>query len=105
MSSPSSSGSSGGGSSSSGYRGQARNDEEVVDLSGDGGVTKRVLRPGFGYKQESPPKHAYCKVAFVMKTSTGQVIADRMSKPMEFMLVRRPLPLGGGGGGGCDRID
>lgn len=76
------------GSGYSGYRGQARNDEEIVDLSGDGGVTKRVLRPGFGYKQETPPKHAYCKVAFVMKTGTGQVIADRMNKPMEFMLVR-----------------
>lgn len=86
MSSSSSSSSSG--SSSSGYRGQARNDDEVVDLSGDGGVTKRVIRPGFGYKQETPPPHAYCKVAFIMKTSTGQVIADRMNKPMEFMLVR-----------------
>lgn len=77
--------------SGGGYRGQARNDEEVVDLSGDGGVTKRVLRPGFGYKQETPPTNAYCKVAFVMKTSTGQVIADRMAKPMEFMLVRIDL--------------
>lgn len=76
-------------SGSSGYRGQARNDDdEVVDLSGDGGVTKRVIRPGFGYKQETPPPHAYCKVAFMMKTSTGQIIADRMDKPMEFMLVR-----------------
>lgn len=74
--------------SGGGYRGQARDNEELVDLSGDGGVTKRVLRPGFGYKQETPPTHAYCKVAFVMKTSTGQVIADRMDKPMEFMLVR-----------------
>lgn len=49
---------------------------------------KRVIRPGFGYKQESPPPHAYCKIAFVMKTATGQVIADRMKEPMEFMLVR-----------------
>lgn len=77
-----------GGGGGSGWRGGPRPDEEAVDLSGDGGVTKRVIRPGFGYKQESPPPHAYCKVAFVMKTATGQVIADRMKQPMEFMLVR-----------------
>ena len=49
---------------------------------------KPVIRPGFGYKQESPPPHAYCKIAFVMKTATGQVIADRMKEPIEFILVR-----------------
>lgn len=75
-------------STGSGWRGGPRPDDEPVDLSGDGGVMKRVIRHGFGYKQESPPPHAYCKIAFVMKTSTGQVIADRMKDPMEFMLVR-----------------
>jgi len=75
-------------STGSGWRGGPRPDDEPVDLSGDGGVMKRVIRPGFGYKQESPPPHAYCKIAFVMKTATGQVIADRMKEPMEFMLVR-----------------
>lgn len=75
-------------STGSGWRGGPRPDDEPVDLSGDGGVMKRVIRPGFGYKQESPPPHAYCKIAFVMKTATGQMIADRMKEPMEFMLVR-----------------
>lgn len=74
-------------STGSGWRGGPRPDDGPVDLSGDGGVMKRVIRPGFGYKQESPPPHAYCKIAFVMKTATGQVIADRMKEPMEFMLV------------------
>lgn len=46
------------------------------------------MRPGYGYNQEVPPPHAYVKIAFVMKTDTGVIIADRMNKPMEFMMVR-----------------
>lgn len=72
----------------SGWRSGPRPSDEPVDLSGDGGVLKTVLRPGYGYNQQTPPPHSYCKVAFVMKTSTGQLIANRMKKPMEFMLVR-----------------
>lgn len=74
-----------------GWRGAASESHEVVDVSGDGGVMKRVIRPAFGYKVEVPPKHAYCKIAFSMKTSDGKLIADRMDKPMEFMLgLERP---------------
>ena len=46
--------------------------DTVEDLSGDGGVTKRVTRPGSG--SEAPPQKAKCKVHFSAKRADGTTV-------------------------------